>query len=73
MSKLKDLRRWDYYYQEEDALEPFFPDSDVFDRFLKKNWDKLAENDAVIKTKFGIFVDLTKIDEAIIAQIGATK
>jgi hypothetical protein len=73
MSKLKDLRRWDHYYTEEEALEPFFPDIDVFDEFLKKHWDKLTENKAVIKTKFGIFVDLAIIDEAIIEQIGATK
>lgn len=72
MSELKNLQRWDRYYHAREGLENFFPTSDRFYTFLKIHRDELIEQQAVVKTKLGLFVDVSRIEAAILHTLEVT-
>jgi hypothetical protein len=69
MSELKNLQRWDRFYHAREGMENLFPSSDRFYTFLKIYRDDLVSQGALVKTKLGLFVDVTRIESAILQAL----
>ncbi len=69
MSTLKDLIRWNDYYDRSEAVKNFCPNKPAFYTFLKIHRAELLQLGAVQKLTLGIFVDQNKIEDAMLEVV----
>ena len=60
---LSTLQRWDRFYDEHPELSEFFRNEAAFFTFLKNYRDALVAQDALVKTKMGLFVDRQRLPD----------
>ena len=70
---LQNLERWDSYFDDHEELRGFFKNRAAFYTFLTTYRERLTRESIAVKTTYGVFVDRTKLSDAILSIITITE